>query len=511
MKFIKAVATITVFTVITRVLGFFFRIYLSRQLGAETMGVYQVAISVFVLLLTLTTSGLPLVVSRKSAAYAAFSDTKSQHKTVTSALIISTAVSIGLCALTAALFVPLTMIFPRKESVYILMSLLPCVVFSAICSSMRGQLWGNKKYFAVSSIELIEQIIRIVICVLLLSLKIGDKSIMSGLSLSAACFISAAVCAAMYFKYGGKLLYSKGTVKPLFKDSMAVTGMRAASSLIGSLVAFTVPFALMLAGLPESEAMAKYGAASGMAFPLLFLPSAVIGSLAFALVPELASSQSKGDTSALQRRIKNSVDFSLVVGALFIPLLSGAGEAIGQLIYGNQDAGVFMKYGGWIMIPIAFEHITSSIMNSINLESKGFKNYLLGCIPLFACILGLSKPLGIHAYSLGLGVSLTFSSVLDVIDINKKVGFKVQYLKPLLMSSGFAFACTLIVTWLCNICTLHMPLILSIIISGLTGTLLMAGLAAAFNLFDIKSVFPKSKRIPRQKPAKEIKNYTFLI
>ena len=53
----KSVLTITAFTFVERILGFFFKIYLSREIGAIGMGVYSVALSFFFVLLTLLTSG----------------------------------------------------------------------------------------------------------------------------------------------------------------------------------------------------------------------------------------------------------------------------------------------------------------------------------------------------------------------------------------------------------------------------------------------------------------------
>ena len=63
----KATLIVTIFSVLTRAMGFVLRIILSRVLGAEILGYYQVAMSVFGVLLTLVASGLPLVVSRTVA------------------------------------------------------------------------------------------------------------------------------------------------------------------------------------------------------------------------------------------------------------------------------------------------------------------------------------------------------------------------------------------------------------------------------------------------------------
>ncbi len=48
-KIVGAVATVAVFEVFTRLIGFLFKIYLSRALGAEALGLYQIALSVFFL------------------------------------------------------------------------------------------------------------------------------------------------------------------------------------------------------------------------------------------------------------------------------------------------------------------------------------------------------------------------------------------------------------------------------------------------------------------------------
>ena len=60
----KAVAIITIFSVITRALGFVFRIFLSRKLGAEGIGLYQMGTSILGIFMTLIASGLPLTTAK---------------------------------------------------------------------------------------------------------------------------------------------------------------------------------------------------------------------------------------------------------------------------------------------------------------------------------------------------------------------------------------------------------------------------------------------------------------
>ena len=65
----KAVFIITVFSISTRLLGFLLKIFLSRQIGAEGLGIFQVALSIAMIFITLVSSGLPLIVSKKTAEF----------------------------------------------------------------------------------------------------------------------------------------------------------------------------------------------------------------------------------------------------------------------------------------------------------------------------------------------------------------------------------------------------------------------------------------------------------
>lgn len=76
----KAVAVVTIFSVFTRLLGFFFRIYLTRKLGAEGIGLFQMATSVLGIFTTLISSGLPLTTAKLVSKYEANSELKKEKQ-----------------------------------------------------------------------------------------------------------------------------------------------------------------------------------------------------------------------------------------------------------------------------------------------------------------------------------------------------------------------------------------------------------------------------------------------
>ena len=60
---------VTVLSCFERFLGFIYRVYLSRELGAEGLGLYQITLSVLGLFMTITSSGVPISVSRTMIKY----------------------------------------------------------------------------------------------------------------------------------------------------------------------------------------------------------------------------------------------------------------------------------------------------------------------------------------------------------------------------------------------------------------------------------------------------------
>ena len=182
----KTVALITMFSVVTRVVGFLFRIYLSRAVGAEALGIYQVAFSIFMVLMTIIASGLPLIISRMTSSFSVSKERKKEGSLVSTALIFAISLSILLCLVVLAFKNLFSSMFTDERCLQILIIMLPSLIFSAVYSVFRGAMWGKDNYFALCASELYEQIVRILICVILIG-----SSIDVIVSIRGTCFKSA--------------------------------------------------------------------------------------------------------------------------------------------------------------------------------------------------------------------------------------------------------------------------------------------------------------------------------
>ena len=490
---VKTVVLITGFSVLIRIFGFLFRIYLSRTLGAEALGLYQVAFSVFMVLMTIISSGLPFIISRMCASFRINGDKKKQGKLISSALILAVVESIAICGIVLLCRNLFKGLFTDEACIWILLALLPALVFSSVYSVFRGALWGQDNYFALCVSEFFEQIVRILVCMLILVPTASNltKAVGVAWSLTIACAVSAIFVVLLYFIYGGSLSKPGKEYKELVKRSTPITGVRVAGSLAQPLIALIVPLRLMSIGYTSSQAMTLYGVAVGMTMPLLFVPTTLIGSLSTALVPDISMALVKEDKNHIESRIRSSIVFTLFVSAMVVPLFVGSGELVGEFLFDNPLSGTILASSAWIMIPMGLNSITSSLLNSLGYEIKSCINYFVGASVMFLLIWLLPPICGINSLFWGMGVCMCVTSSLNFLMLKRKTGVKLKVFKPICILILITVPCSAIVSFIATLCNLVMPSFFSIVLSCLVGAIFFVLLCMVFNVVDVKAYFNK--------------------
>lgn len=493
----KTVFIITGFAIITRLLGFIFRIYLSRMLGAEALGLYQVSLSVFMVLLTIITSGLPLVISKLSAKFFTKKDSESEGKLVSASLIISLITSFILIAVVLIFKNLFSLLFTDDRCYPILVVMLPAVLFSGVYNVFRGAMWGRSNYFGYCITELFEQIVRITLCVFMLTFGFLSlsPSMSAALSLSIACFFSMILSVVLYFLYGGRLKKPGKIYKEVLKTSTPITAVRFLSSLIQPIIALIIPARLIACGYTTAQAMSIYGIAIGMTMPLLFIPITLVGSLSTALIPELSASVCTDDTKNINSKITSSLIFTLFIAFLMVPLFIGAGENIGQFFFGNVTSGALLSSSAWIAVPMAVTTITSSMLNALGMEVKSFINYLVGSVFLFVSIWFLPALIGIKSLIVGMGLCVTATSVLNILMIKRKLKIKLGIVKPLCLMVIFSLPTSALTFFVTNLLEGVLPLFFNLAVSCSLGAIMFVLLCGIFNLINFKGMFVEVKKL----------------
>ncbi len=485
----KAVAILSIFSVATKFLGFLFRLYLSRVLPTDVLGMYTIALSVASVFITIVGAGMPLTISKEVAGNIVDGKKQKSHASVTAGLIWCVGLSIII-----TLFVLLggsvfDAIFTDYDSYIILLTMLPTVLFTALYTPFKGYLWGEERYTEVSLVELIEQIIRVITCIILFALFKNISILLpAGIGLSVACVISTIVGIVIYYRVGGRLSSPKGQFVNVIKSCVPLTGMRVASSMMTPIINIILPFQLLSAGFTNNQALSLIGIVMGMTIPLLFAPSAIIGSIGMALIPKLSTLQRENNNLALRNQINSSLTFTTFACVLFVPIFGALGEPICVLLFDNAQAGIYLTQFAWLIVPIGLSQITSSILNSLGYETKSFIYFIISSVGTLILVAILPQFVGISALLIAMGVGNALVFVLNLIKINKVTHLNSPYISKILIMLAVSIPIALFTKWTFNILLFIFPNIVCIVLCCLLCVIALGLLLTSFNLIDIEII-----------------------
>lgn len=146
---------------VVRSIGFLLRLWLSRELGAQAMGLVELAQSAQMLLITPVVTGLPAAVSRLCAK----AEGKEQTRVVRCALLLALPVSLTLAALAFLLREPLCLWLGDIKTLPALLCFLPCIPILGASCVLNGYYYGVGRPVPPALSELLEQLVRALLCV----------------------------------------------------------------------------------------------------------------------------------------------------------------------------------------------------------------------------------------------------------------------------------------------------------------------------------------------------------
>lgn len=492
----KAVAVVTLFSVTTRLLGFFFRIYLSRKLGATGLGLYQMSTSVLGIFMTLISSGLPLTTAKLVSKYEVNNDLTKRNKVVTSALVIALSLAVASSFLILILKSLWNIVLTDSRAVEIMITLIPSIIFSAIYAIFRGALWGQSDYFNCGLTELIEQIIRFALTLIMLN-NITDYFVAtkySAIAFNITCLVSALITIIIYLRKG-KLNFKKGNYREILKSAMPITGVRLANSLVQPLTTLIIPTMLIISGYTQTEAVSSFGVIMGMTFPMLFVPMTLVGSISMVLIPTISSMLTKKDYSSIENNISNSINISIFISMLFVPLYLSVGNLIGIVLYNNYMSGVLLQLSAVCVLPITMCNLTGSMLNALNLEVKSFSNYIIGSIALFVSLIIFTPLIGINSITVSFFISMTLITLLNIRKIKKVLpNLNINLIGTSFKYSLIVAPSSLLGHFISNISLFIFNNFFSAVIGGGIAILCVVLLSKLFNLFDFKDLLSLMKK-----------------
>lgn len=423
---------LTVTGFISRIIGFFYRIYLSRLFGEEGMGIYQLLSPVLALSFSLSAAAYQTAISKLVAERAAIKNNNAFHP-VLIGLSISLPLSL-LCNFVIYVFADFigTYLLLEPRTVSMLRILSFSIPLSAIHACINGYFYGTKKAGLPAFAQLIEQISRVG-CVYFLSLRAvasGNSPTINVavLGLCVGEFISMLVTViAIYYAYAKDTLVSKipcrkilstkssSMYKGLMQLALPLTANRIILNFLQSIESISIPAKLKLYGYDTTTALSVYGVLTGMAMPLIFFPNAITNSIAVLLLPVVSESYATGNIKSVKAATTHTVKYCLLLGFSCMCLFGLFGNLAGKFLFDSALAGYFITTLSFICPFMYLDTTLSSILQGLGLAGHIFiANTICLLIRLGFVFIAVPK-VGIAGYLWGILVSQLLLSILYLI------------------------------------------------------------------------------------------------
>ena len=363
---------------LVRVVGFVLRIWLSRELGAQAMGLVELAQSAQMLLITPVVSGLPAAISRMCAK----AGPERQVRVLRCGMGLALAFSLPLTLAAFALRTPLALWLGDIRTMPALLAYLPCIPVLGVSCALNGYYYGTGRPVPPAASEILEQIVRLLLTIRLVSALRGWPVMLRAAAPAAASMIGETAALLMMLLIAARVLLAaqaEGSRRIILREMIALalplTGMRLVSSIMRTVQSVLIPARLQAAGLTASGALGQLGMMNGMMMPVLLLPSFVTCSLSMVAAPELTRRQA-------QHRPQKQLVLRLLFAALCIGLLAMAAVwLLAPLFAGKlyrQPELLPMLRRCCALVPVmALSQVASGLMNGLGLQKTSLHIALL--------------------------------------------------------------------------------------------------------------------------------------
>ena len=396
-SFFKGAVILGIAGIIVKVFGAFFRIPLANIIGDTGMGYYQTAYPVYVLLLTLSTAGIPTAIARLVSERT----TEGNHKEAYSIFTVSFRLLLAMGIVTSLLLflgAPYIVQYMKgePEAIYSMRSIAPALLFVPIMAAFRGYFQGQQDMTPTASSQVIEQAFRVVF-----GLSMAVILLPAGLKFAAAGASAGAAAGGFFGLIGIFAIYMRrrSVIRENCRNSPDGES-EAAKSILWKIVVIAVPVTigaaimpimtnidlaivvrrLVQSGYSSAEANSLYGQLSGFATPLINLPQVLTQAIAMSLVPAVASAFSAKDQEFLRYNTAFGIRTAMIIGMPCSVGLMVLSKPIMLLLYPAQQASAVNAAESLFIL--AFGAIFLSLVQTLTGILQGVKRQLIPVINL---------------------------------------------------------------------------------------------------------------------------------
>lgn len=420
-KFIKSTIILIIGGAITKILAMVIKIFLTRAIGDDGIGLYMMVLPTFNLFITLCSLSLSTSISKL------ISERRNSRRVVLS--IVPTSLIYNFCLMgILIIFAPFISKVLLKNSLtyYPIMAIAFTLPFICLSSILKGYFYGNENMapFVISNI--LEQIVRLIFIIFVIPklMVYGVSSATTGVVLiNVVSELASIICLILFIPNKhiniGDFKFDKNIMKDVLDISIPSTGSR----LIGSISYFFEPiiltYVLLQVGYSNSYITQEYGVITGYVYPLLFIPSFFTAAISTSLLPVISSSYSRGHYNYTKKKLKQALSISIVIGMVFTVIFMLIPEFLLKFIY-NTNLGVnyiriicpfFLLY--YIQGPL------TSYLQAVNMADVAMKGTFVGAIIKNILLLFLPLFIGMWGFIVASLVNIFYVTIQHIYYVRK--------------------------------------------------------------------------------------------
>lgn len=422
-KFIKSTIILIIGGLFTKVLGFIIKIAYTRIIGPEGISLYMLTIPTYSLFITIAQLGLPIAISKLVA------ENKNSKKIIFSTIPLMLILNFILIILIIFIspFISNTLLNEPRTKLLIMASAL-VLPFISISSIIRGYFFGKQKMFPHTLSNIIEQIIKLGLILIIIPFLLKKSLVLALTGLILLNIISEVVSIIVFLFFIPKnFCIQKKDIKPdsaTIKEVLKISLPSVSSRFIGNIGFFFEPIiltnVLLFTGYSSSYIIKEYGIYNAYSIPLLLLPSFFIMAISSALVPEISKYYERRNLKMVKRRYHQALLISLIIGGIFNIIVSMYGPFLLQAIYNTSEGMEYIRFLSPFFLLFYLEGPLVSMLQALNKASASMKITFYGVIIKLTIIAFISLfHVGIYGLVISEIVNIIFVVFLNFKEIRK--------------------------------------------------------------------------------------------
>ena len=441
----------------SQVVGFLYRMMLSRLIGAEAMGLYQLVMPVYSMLMSVTAVGLTVAVSTLSARYHALGDDGAVKAVLRRALAGFFLLAVPLGAAAAALSDPISVYLLGDARTRLGVALLaPCVLLTGVENLHKHCFYGIGRVRPPAAVETAEQLIRAgAVLGLLLALLPRPAEQTVGIIVlgMVLCEVFSACALTLLLRRHWRRSPPGPAREPvdgrrLLSIALPVGATSLLGTVLGSANAVLIPAKLVEGGMTLPDALSEFGVLSGMTLPMLALPTGFIGALCLVMVPDLSRRTAQEGPRAAAGFLDRVMSATSLLMAPAMALLAVVGPTADRTMF--RDGRV-----GELILPLAvgsllgcWQSVLSGALNGLGLQSKAARSAILSDAVQLAFTFFTVPRWGLAGFAAGYAASGLVGAGMNLACVLRAAGMRPQvfrwFLRPVLSAVFMGLWCALL-------------------------------------------------------------------